>query len=304
MSGAQLRPVGRDGGVLCIGRLYCDLVFSGIDGPPAQGTELFAPGLRLAPGGGAAITAAWLAALGREAYLCATLPTGPFTEAITGDLAQLGPDLSLCSPSDPGNDPQVTVVLPDGADRSFITRRSGPAATLPETEYVEEISLSHLHVGEMTTLVEMPEILDLAQDLGLTVSLDCGWDDSLTRDEVLPLIARVDVFLPNRAEQAWLESIGVPLRTAPLTIVKQGADGAGAWCPRGQAHVPVEAVEVTDATGAGDAFNAGFLDGWLAGLPVPECLLQGNKCGALAVAAVGGTGALMQGGQVRSLSNT
>ncbi len=296
MSGAQLRSVGRDGGVLCIGRLYCDLVFSGIDGPPTSGTELFAPGLSLAPGGGAAITAAWLSALKREAYLCATLPTGPFTEAITGDLAQLGPDLSLCSPSDPTDDPQVTVVLPDGQDRSFITRRSGPAATLPESEYLEEISLTHLHIGELTTLVEMPEILDLAKELGLTISLDCGWDDSLMADQVRPLISCVDVFLPNRTEQAWLDSIGVPLRTAPLTVVKQGPDGAHAWCPRGEAHVPANPAVVVDATGAGDAFNAGFLDGWLAGRPVPECMALGNKCGGLAIGSVGGTGALTPGG--------
>ena len=32
--------------VLCVGRLYCDLVFTGLDGPPAPGRERYARGWR------------------------------------------------------------------------------------------------------------------------------------------------------------------------------------------------------------------------------------------------------------------
>ncbi|MGB0902660.1 carbohydrate kinase family protein [Halocynthiibacter sp.] len=298
-AGSQLRPVGRSGGVLCIGRLYCDLVFGGIDGAPAAGTESFATQLRLSPGGGACITSAWLEALGRRAWLCSTLPSGPFTDAITGELALSGPDLSLCSMADPTDDPQVTVVLPHGADRSFVTRRAGPAATLPEALEIEPLPLSHLHIGELATLVEMPEILSLARDLGLTISLDCGWDDSLSRDDVLPLIQGVDVFLPNRTEQAWLGSLDIPLRTAPLTVVKMGADGAKAYCPSGEGYVAGEPADVVDATGAGDAFNAGFLHSWIDGIAVPDCIARGNYCGRQAIGALGGTGALR--GEMRDI---
>ena len=290
--GSQLRTVGRAGGVLCIGRLYCDLVFSGIDGAPAPGTGEFAQGITLMPGGGACITSAWLVAQGRPAWLCATLPSGPFTDAITGELMRAGADLSLCSPADPATDPQATVLIPPGADRSCVTRRSGPAATLPDADDLSSLPVSHVHIGELATLVQMPEILTLARDAGLTVSLDCGWDDSLTRAEVLSLIQGVDVFLPNRTEQAWLDRIGVPLGTAPLTVVKLGADGAAGHCPLGHQHVPGEPTNVVDATGAGDAFNAGFLHSWIDGNPVPDCIVQGNHCGRMAVGAMGGTGAL------------
>jgi len=292
--GTQIRAVGRSGGVLCIGRLYCDLVFGGIDGAPAPGTENFAQSLHLAPGGGACISASWLVAQGRPAWLCATLPSGPFTDAITGDLTRSGPDLSLCSPADPRDDPQVTVVLPSGTDRSFVTRRSGPAATLPDLSELAELPLAHLHIGELATLVEMPEILPFAREAGLTISLDCGWDDAFSRDQIVSLIKAVDIFLPNRTEQAWLDSIGVPLRTAPLTVVKMGAEGATAYSPAGEMLVAGEPADTVDATGAGDAFNAGFLHAWLDGRTVPECMAQGNHCGRLAIGAVGGTGALTQ----------
>jgi ribokinase len=48
-----------------------------------------------------------------------------------------------------------------------------------------------------------------------------------------------------------------------------------------------------DSTGAGDAFAAGFLHGWLTGLPVAEALRSGCALAARAVSSVGartGTG--------------
>ncbi|MEM7568109.1 MAG: hypothetical protein AAF321_12840, partial [Pseudomonadota bacterium] len=64
----------RVGAVLCAGRLYCDLVFAGAPRLPTLGEEVFCEGLTLDAGGGAFITAAWLAALGRRATLFAIAP--------------------------------------------------------------------------------------------------------------------------------------------------------------------------------------------------------------------------------------
>jgi len=47
-----------------------------------------------------------------------------------------------------------------------------------------------------------------------------------------------------------------------------------------------------DTTGAGDAFDAGFLRAWLAGESLAACVRDGNACGALTAAHLGGTGAL------------
>lgn len=43
-----------------------------------------------------------------------------------------------------------------------------------------------------------------------------------------------------------------------------------------------------DTTGAGDSFNAGFVYGFLRGLPMEDCLKCGNGCGALSVTKLGG----------------
>ena len=46
-----------------------------------------------------------------------------------------------------------------------------------------------------------------------------------------------------------------------------------------------------DTTGAGDSFNAAFLDGWLRALPLTDCLRRGVLAGARSVGALGGTAA-------------
>jgi sugar/nucleoside kinase (ribokinase family) len=51
-------------------------------------------------------------------------------------------------------------------------------------------------------------------------------------------------------------------------------------------------VRAVDATGAGDAFNGGFLHGYLAGWPLEECMRAGNVCGALATTGAGGSAAI------------
>ena len=57
-------------------------------------------------------------------------------------------------------------------------------------------------------------------------------------------------------------------------------------------HRRAEEVPVVDTTGAGDAFNAGFIDAWLSGADEEACLEAGIRYGSLAVQAAGGTSIL------------
>ena len=72
--------------VICAGRLYCDLIFTGMPRLPSHGTEVFAKGFAVHPGGGAYITAANLAQLGHDVWLASMLPNAPFIEAILPEM--------------------------------------------------------------------------------------------------------------------------------------------------------------------------------------------------------------------------
>jgi sugar/nucleoside kinase (ribokinase family) len=270
-------------GVLCVGRVYCDLVFTDLPRLPTPGTEIFAGGLALHPGGGAAITAAYLAALGRPTHLAAILPAAPFGRPVRAALESLGVDCSLSQPAPAGSDPQLTVAMAIGEDRAFLTRDAGEAVPPLDPDAIRAAGIGHLHIGELRTLAARPDLLDMARAAELTVSLDCGWDDDLT-EEVGALIAQVDLFLPNATELDRLAALGVESRPRSATVVKRGAEGSEA---EGE-QMPVRHTPVVDATGAGDAFNGGFVDAWLDGRGIARGLAAGNACGIHAVSHIGG----------------
>jgi 2-dehydro-3-deoxygluconokinase len=76
-------------------------------------------------------------------------------------------------------------------------------------------------------------------------------------------------------------------RGARLVVVKEGA--AGAWATDGSETARVAARPVTpvDPVGAGDAFDGGFLSGWLRGLGLEDCLAVGAAAGAACVQVPG-----------------
>ncbi|MBI1416748.1 MAG: carbohydrate kinase [Limimaricola sp.] len=275
-------------GVLCVGRVYCDLVFSGLPGLPAAGREVFAEGLRMSAGGGAFITAAYLAALDRPAALAAVLPAAPFDGLMRSELKRAGVDATFCEQAH-GVEPQITVAMVEGDDRAFLTRRSGAALPDGIEAALAMPGLRHLHIGEATTLVERPDLIAAARRVGLTISLDCGWDaEVFAAAELANLIAAVDVFLPNEAEAQALAAHGIGPATAPLTVTKLGAAGAMARVDGQTVRCSARKSAVVDSTGAGDAFNAGFLQVWLDSGDIDDALRLGCECGAVAVARLGG----------------
>lgn len=277
-----------NGTVLCVGRLYCDLIFTGVPQLPSMGTEVYAEGFGLHAGGGAFITAAHLSRIGFSTALGAFLPNSPFDALMRDELRQADLDLTFCTSSAPGLDPQLTVAISGGRDRAFLTRRSGAAFPDLSIEDLQRLNVAHVHIGELATLVEKPEIVEIARAVDASLSLDCGWDGNLVASDITPLLGDIDLFLPNQTEFNHLQELGVPGPVNGITVVKQGANGATAYCRGNRCSEPATQVNVVDTTGAGDAFNAGFLSAWLGGKAVKDCLRAGNLQGAAAISQIGG----------------
>lgn len=274
--------------VLCVGRLYCDLIFTNVPRMPTLGTEVFTGGLGIHAGGGGPITAAWLASLGHATTLASYLPAEPFRDHLSAEIARAGVDLSLSRPAAADLDPQLTVSIVASEDRAFLTRRPGAPCPDLTVADIRRAGVGHVHIGELSTLIERPGLLAAAREAGVTVSLDCGWDETLERAEIGQLLAGIDVFLPNAAEADHLDRLGVPARAAKLAVIKRGAGGASALVDGTEIHDPALGATPIDSTGAGDAFNAGFLSAWLAAEPLAGCLRAGNATGARAIARRGG----------------
>ncbi|WP_127073075.1 carbohydrate kinase family protein [Pelagibacterium lentulum] len=283
------------GAVLSLGRIYCDLVFTGLASMPRLGREVFAEGLTPTLGGGAFITAAHCGALGRKAALVARFGTDPLSLTLEDRLTQPGLDLAFLE-RNPQAGPQVTVVMAHGEERAFLSRRAGHALPATLGAALDWSEACHLHIAEYATLNEHPGLIAEAKGRGITVSLDPSWDETLIRDpRFFERTAGVDIFLPNLEEAAALTGSEAPeacLSTLaahfPLVALKLGPQGA-MLAHQGRVFIqPALAIAVVDTTGAGDAFNAGFIDAWLDGSTPETALSAAIACGSHSVQHAGG----------------
>lgn len=310
--------------VLVLGPTYCDLVFGGLESLPSLGEERFARTFLVAPGG-SAITAIALQRLGHTVHLAADVGRDALGAWLRAALAAEGvadDDLRTV----PGTTP-VTAALSTEADRAFVTYLEPAGAPPDVAELLGATAAKHLHVAGFPVALGAPNVVDVAHALGVTVSFDPGWDGRALAD---PRVRRValaaDVLLPNRLEAGLLLAAegedGAPppaevalaalaaLRPGRVTVVKDGAAGAWGADARDSAEaadasarewVPAPRVVALDATGAGDVFDAGFLDAWWAGEPLQDCLRRGAWCGASATTAYGGATAAPTRSQLTAL---
>ncbi len=272
--------------VLVAGELFADLVMTGLDTLPKPGEEVFARTFRREPGG-AAITAMGLARLGRRTGLIGAV--GAIDSGwVLESLWRGGVDVSRVMNA-PGEYTGTSVAISGENERAFLT---WPGANAHFMEAFDDSALlaTHLH---WSAPVDIPS-LRLARATGLSISLDIGFASA--GPHVLEALHLVDWFFPNESEahritgEATAEAM---LRTfsaagAQGVVVKLGARGAamlvdGKYLE--QAPPPVEAI---DTTGAGDCFDAGFLDTWLNGGSAPECLRIANFCAAFSTRSLGG----------------
>jgi len=300
-----------DGLVLSTGRLYCDLLFRGLKAMPRLGEERFADDFAIVPGGGGFITAAHLVGLGRPAALLARLGEDPLAQSLLPALDRSGVELAFLErAADAG--PQLTVAMVQDGERAFLSRRAGTArpATLPAA--LGDVRAAHLHIAEFATLAEIPHLVTDAKHHDLTVSLDPSWDDALIRSpDLIALCNGVDIFLPNAAEARAiaasddLDAAGRRLaQYFALVVIKDGGDGARLYQGQESLILPAAPCQgVLDTTGAGDAFNAGFLAARLRGTSPERALAEGIACGTLSVQSVGGAGQVLDPRQVAGIAD-
>lgn len=283
--------------VICLGRTLVDCVFSDLTQLPNLGEEIWAPRLSFELGGGAPITAVALSRLGMQTGLISNVGKDPFSTLALSRLRAGGVDISHVR-SDVEWRTDLTVVLSTSEDRCFVTHRGTPSA-VPSDERTWAYLSRARHIHALLHSDSLP-LLERAKNLGLTISLDLSWDrDKGWNEEIETALQYTDVFLPSKEDALRLTGkdeleeallfLGQRARTCVIKMGKEGAIGL-----RG-ADVLFESgfvVEAVDTTGAGDAFNGGFILGFLSGFSLRECLQLGNACGALSVTSVGGIAGL------------
>ncbi|HKL29052.1 MAG TPA: PfkB family carbohydrate kinase, partial [Natrialbaceae archaeon] len=147
-------------------------------------------------------------------------------------------------------------------------------------------SANHLHLTS-----QRPEtaarLASVADEAGLTISVDPG--RRLPERDFSSAIDRADViFLNDREAEAALEAEYPASDFADrVVVIKHGGEGAEVHTPEATYSHPGFDVPVTDTTGAGDAFAAGFVAVLREGGDYERALEFANACGALAARTEG-----------------
>lgn len=255
-------------------------------------------------GGDVINTAVHLARFGEKVRLASALGTDPMSADLRKQWEGEGVDTSLVlSASD--RLPGLYAIETDASgERSFHYWRSEAAArrmfALPGTkDMVEAATRSDLLYFSLITLAILPDegreaLLDLCTTVkraGGRVAFDGNyrprlWADAgtarLWRDRA---IAVSDIGLPTLADEVEMGELDdahdAALRWGAVegkeVVVKLGGDG----CFADQEIVPIPGlVDVVDSSGAGDAFNGGYLHARLRGVPPHDAARAGHRLAA------------------------
>jgi sugar/nucleoside kinase (ribokinase family) len=288
--------------ILTFGDLCVDLIVTGKDVVPQFGQfEKLVENYELEMGGSCSIFACQAARLGLRVGILGRVGDDDFGRLVLRRLVESGVDVQHVR-VDPALKTGLGIALCKENDRAILTYPGSLNAIFPE-EVSDELlcSARHLHHGSFFLQTNLrPAIAGIfarARAFGLTTSLDTNWDPAETWDGALrETLPQTDIFFPNEQEARFIsrtsdleEAIRVfkELGVA-ITAVKQGEKGA-LVLSRDESHSCVlPAATGGDSIGAGDSFDAGFLAGWLRGLPLEQCLRIASHCGRQVAANAGG----------------
>ncbi len=275
------------GDVLVAGRVYSDLVFTGVHAP-APGAEVFADGFAISPGG-AANRAVAAARLGASTTLLTEFGDDPIGTVVEGMLRR-EPHLDL-SGSTHRSDYQnpISISITDGPDRAFVTY------LLPGTQ-PEPAAACRVRTAHVSVMDALPPWAAMLREEGTVLVGGVGWDPTRTwPDEHVDRFSQVDVLILNEVEALGYSrapdchaALRVLASVVSVVVITLGPGGAIATDGHHTLHVPALPVIAVDPTGAGDTFTAAFMAATAWNWPLIERLRLASVSATCSVRARGG----------------
>jgi sugar/nucleoside kinase (ribokinase family) len=282
--------------VIVVGEIYVDHIMSGFPAWPAPGEESYASAYSRDVGGGAANTACGLARLGRSVELVGVIGVDerPWIES---RIREFGVHSAMAQDALPTG---TTISVSSEVDRAYFTFH-GANARLADFLAGDDLlawltRARHVHFAAPLSAGLAGRILPVLDEAGCTTSLDAGYQPEWLRDPASDGIFRgVSYMLPNEKEAGLMTGSDeasayfalARQRRFRSAVLKVGSRGAVADVAGRLVAVAPPRVVPRDTTGAGDAFNAGFIDALLDDASLEQALQRGCVCGALSTQAAG-----------------
>lgn len=287
--------------LLVLGDAKPDLLLPAEDEISFGTGERLVPGARLTLGGSGAIAACGAAALGLRVAFAGLIGDDEFGAFVASAFAARGVDTRGIR-IDPDRPTGVSVVL-KREEREAVFTSVGTIAAFGADHLDPDAlrSARHVHVASYflqdALRPSLPELFERAHAAGAATSVDPNRDPSGEWDGgLLDLLSSTDIVFANSSEIRELTGVD-DVDIAAEALTERGAvaavkyvrgGGLAAW---GDEVVSLEAfpVAVTDTTGAGATFAAGFIAGRLEGWSLDRCLALAVACASLSTQEIGGT---------------
>lgn len=289
-------------GLTIIGDICIDLILGPVDGWPTIGTEILMERSEMRAGGSAGNTALAMRYLGAPCRLHSEVGNDSFGGWLAQQFADVSADLHGCDAATSIS----TGIIHKCGERTFFTTR-GHLEKLCWRDIGRQISPAPYPgaIALLTGVFLLPrmravygEIIEKLRSLGYQVALDTGWPSGgwtdATRAEVLGWIAACDHILLNEIEVTALaaeddldramQRLVDALRPNATLVAKTGAKGAIGLQDGRRFAAAASLVQPFDTIGAGDSFNAGYLDARLGGASLDEALGAGCRTAARVIA--------------------
>jgi ribokinase len=263
--------------------------------------------IQLAPGGSAANVAAWIARAGMPAGFVGAVGRDVFGDLIVADLAREGVTLHTHRTAERDTGVILALIAADG-QRSMVTNQGADFYLRPEHLPADVLrAAAHVHITAWSLFTDPPRAAaiaaaQIASAAGATVSFDPAsyqmiHDLGIAPFKQITADMPVDIIFPNRDEAQALTGEREPAAMAAalrelypgaIVALKLDRDGCFIAADDHTAHYPAEeAGVVVDTTGAGDAFNGGFLASYLHDHDLAAAARFANRVGAWVVARDG-----------------
>ena len=242
-------------------------------------------------GGSESNTAVALARLGLRVQWWSKLPANPLGRRIENEIRRWGVDTSGVVWDEDVAARAGTYFLdfglpPRGIDVYYDRADSSASRLAPDDVDAAQIARARLlHLSGITPALSsscggaVQQAMNTAKEAGTRVSFDVNyraklWDADAARRTLEPLLPQIDLLLTPLADAALLfgitgegPSVARELKARygiAAVVVTMGGEGAVACDDAGdRAAAPYPLGQVVDRVGAGDAFNAGVIMGYL-----------------------------------------
>jgi sugar/nucleoside kinase (ribokinase family) len=237
------------------------------------GSKIEAQEIFFSSGGGGTNSAATFARQGLKTAFCGQLGTDCFGDSILGELKSLKINASLvCRTKEKATNVSVILMSPGQEDRAILVYRGASDCLVKKDIPWDKLKGAKLFYlapfsGKLAELTE--ELIDFAKKNSIQVAFNPGYGQLIfPQDKIKKILQKIDILILNQEEASLITKIPFIQEKEIFRKLDEWVKGIcimtrgdrGVMVSDGQYlyEAPAIKTNVTDTTGAGDAFGAGF----------------------------------------------